>query len=310
MSQTVNFPLFADGVNLNQQELIACQSLANAIPQRHSKVKAQLAGHRGSNIKGRGMEFAEVRQYQNGDDVRTIDWRVTARTGKTHTKLFVEERERPVILLVDLSYSLYFGSQLLLQAVQACHLAATLGWHAIKHGDRLGGLIATESEHLELKPRNRKQGILQLISGLERIHEHQLKHFDRQQTEPEHLFKAYQRLQRLAKPGSLIYIISDGQDFTPQCQQPLTELKRHCDIRSFVITDPLRQGTLALPKQFQLPIIDGKQKRTLNRGGYQTWLEIQLKTQNDYIAMLNKLNIHTSLIDAGQNLAQQLEVLR
>lgn len=310
MSAPIDLPLFADGVHLSQKELIACQSLANAIPERHSRVKAQLAGHRSSKIKGRGMEFAEVRQYQSGDDVRTIDWRVTARTGKTHTKLFVEERERPVILLVDLSYSLYFGSQLLLQSVQACHLAATLGWHAVKHGDRLGALIATESEHLELKPRNRKQGILQLISSLESVHQHQLERFSQQEDEPEHLFKAYQRLQRLAKPGSLIYIISDGQDFSPQCQAPLSELKRHCDIRSFLITDPLRQGTLTLPKQFQLPVIDGKQKRTLDRSGYQAWLETQLTTQANYIAMLEKANVKTALIDAGSSLSTQLDILR
>ena len=133
-------PLFSDGVNLTQKELLACQTIARALPEKRSKARANLAGHRASLIKGRGMEFAEVRHYQPGDDVRTIDWRVTARTGKVHTKLFVEERERPVLILLDLSHSLYFGSSLLLQSVQAAHLATTLGWSAIQHGDRLGAL--------------------------------------------------------------------------------------------------------------------------------------------------------------------------
>ncbi len=303
-------PLFADGVNLTQKELLACQNLARALPEKRSKARASLSGDRASLIKGRGMEFAEVRHYQAGDDVRTIDWRVTARTGKAHTKLFVEERERPILILLDLSHSLYFGSSLLLQSVQAAHLATTLGWSAIFHGDRLGALIATEQEHLELKPRSRQQGILQLISGIESLHKKQLSQISEHQSEPEHLFKACQRLRRIAKPGSLIWIISDGNNFNDACLAPLSDLKRHCDMGAFLITDPLRQGTLALPKQFQLPVKEGNKELTLNRGGYDAWLKKQLDSQQQFTQMMQKLNVQTRVIDAGETLNNQIGALR
>ena len=310
MTQPTSLPLFSDGVNLHEKELLSCQSLSRAMPNVQTRAKASLSGHRNSLIKGRGMEFAEVRNYQNGDDVRSIDWRVTARTGIAHTKLFIEERERPILLLVDLSHSLYFGSQLLLQSVQAAHLAMTLGWNAINHGDKLGALIASESTHLELKPRSRRKGILQLTSGLIDIHKHQLTSFDKQIHSQSHMYTACQRLQRLAKPGSLIYIITDGQHFSDQCIAPLTELKRHCDIGAFIITDPIRQGTLALPKQFALPVRDGKQQLTLTRQTYDMWLQGQKHQQQQFIGMMKMLKVQPKFIDAALPLSDQLEVLR
>lgn len=310
MNQTYSLPLYSDGMSLNEQELIACQSLSRALPDHKSRAKAALSGHRSSQIKGRGMEFAEVRHYQNGDDVRTIDWRVTARTGVAHTKLFVEERERPILLLIDLSHSSYFGSQLLLQSVQIAHLATTLGWNAINNGDRLGALIASETNHLELKPRSRRQGILQLTSGLIDVHQQQLKQINQLSPDPGHMFKACQRLQRIAKPGSLIWIITDGQHLNQQYLAPLTELSRHCDIGAFVVTDPLRQGTLALPKQFALPVRDGQQQLTLTRQSYEAWLANQQAQQQQFFALMNLIKVQPKLIDAAKPLSAQLDILR
>ncbi|MCK8044052.1 DUF58 domain-containing protein [Shewanella sp. 1CM18E] len=302
-------PLFSDGIHITEKELLACQSLAKALPEKRAKAKASLAGHRASLIKGRGMEFAEVRHYQSGDDVRTIDWRVTARTGQAHTKLFVEERERPVLLLLDLSSSLYFGSSLMLQSVQAAHLATTLGWNAIMHGDRLGALIATEHEHIELKPRSRQQGILQVVSAIKKLHHNQLQNLT-QEPEPDHMAKACQRLRRLAKPGSLIWIVTDGSHFSPACLAALSDLKRHCDIGAFLVTDPLRQGELTLPKHFQLPVREGAKELIIDRNSYEQWLLSQKTLQNNFIEMMQKLNVQTRIVDAGRRLNQQLGALR
>ncbi|QQX78771.1 DUF58 domain-containing protein [Shewanella sp. KX20019] len=303
-------PLFADGININEKELLACQRIARALPEKRSKARANLAGHRSSAIKGRGMEFAEVRHYQSGDDVRTIDWRVTARTGKAHTKLFVEERERPILILLDLSHSLYFGSSLLLQSVQAAHVATTLGWNAILHGDRLGAVIATEQEHIELKPRSRQQGILQLVSAIKQLHQRQLDALSVQESDPEHMLKACQRLRRLAKPGSLIWIVSDGSHFTPACLAMLSDLKRHCDMGAFLITDPLREGNLSLPRHFQLPVKDGNKERIIDRHSYEQWLKNQQTIKSQFTNMMQNINVETRVIDAGQRLNQQLGALR
>ncbi|MBV7315006.1 DUF58 domain-containing protein [Shewanella sp. NIFS-20-20] len=309
MKLPASMPLFADGISLTDKELLACQRQAIAVVEHRGRARAALAGHRSSAIKGRGMEFAEVRHYQQGDDVRTIDWRVTARTGKVHTKLFVEERERPVIILLDLSYSLYFGSSLLLQSVQAAHLAATLGWAAIRHGDRLGGLIVTESQHQELKPRSRQAGILPFINAITKLHGEQLHQLTRALAEPDYLAHACQRLVRLAKPGSLIYLISDGFNFSPACRAPLSMVSRHCDISAFVITDPLRQGQTQLPRQFQLPVREGNVERWLDRTQYEAWLLRQQQQQQQFVSMLQGLTIQPRFIDAGQPLNQQLDKL-
>ncbi|QDF67533.1 DUF58 domain-containing protein [Shewanella sp. SNU WT4] len=309
MNLPSSMPLFADGISLCDNELLACQRQAAVVSERLGRARASLSGHRNSAIKGRGMEFAEVRHYQQGDDVRTIDWRVTARTGQAHTKLFVEERERPVIILLDLSHSMYFGSSLLLQAVQAAHLATTLSWAAIGHGDRLGGLIVSEHQHKELKPRSRQAGILPFINTITSMHAEQLQQFSHTPADPDHLTRACERLVRLAKPGSLIYLISDGFNMTPACQAPLSLVRRHCDLAAFIITDPLRQGELALPPQFQLPVRDHNVERWLNRPSYELWLRQQLQQQQQYVTMLRGLKIQPRFIDAGLPLSQQLPKL-
>ena len=112
----------SNGVDLGIKELIHYQgktALLNLSPRK--TVQAKLAGAYLAKTKGRGMEFDEARHYQAGDDIRAIDWRVTARTGKTHTKLYREEKERPVFVLTDLSSSMQFGTQFLFKSVQAAH---------------------------------------------------------------------------------------------------------------------------------------------------------------------------------------------
>ncbi|QSX32317.1 DUF58 domain-containing protein [Shewanella avicenniae] len=311
MQASINelLPPFADGVHLTEAELLACRNLARALPDRKARARAAMSGHRSSLIKGRGMEFAEVRHYQQGDDIRTIDWRVTARTGKAHTKLFVEERERPVLLLVDLKHSLYFGSTLLLQAVQAAHLAATLGWNAIQQGDRLGALIVSDNQQRELKPRARDQGILALISALNQVHSTQL-----QQTaslSPSELMAhSCRQLARIVKPGSMVWIITDGLGFSDDCLQALTSIKRHSEIAAFVVSDPLRSGTLTLPKRFALPVKDNGQTLLLDRHSYEAWLSRQQQEMLQFEQMMQSLKANVRRIDAGINLNQQLNLLR
>ena len=140
------------GTSLGLTELLWYQRYTKVLdltPQM--AIQSKLAGTYLAKSKGRGMEFDEVRHYQNGDDVRTIDWRVTARTGKVHTKLFREEKERPVFILTDLSSSMHFGSSLLFKSVQAAHLAALIAWHVKQRGDKLGGLVFSQHQHIELK---------------------------------------------------------------------------------------------------------------------------------------------------------------
>lgn len=163
--------LKTNGIALSIEELLQYQSKASLINlSANRNQSSKMSGNYLARSKGRGMEFDEVRHYQTGDDIRTIDWRVTARTGKTHTKLFREEIERPVLIATDLSSNMHFGSKLLFKSVQAAHVAALVAWHAKGRGDRLGGIVFNEHRHLECKPRSRKQGVLHYLHNLQEIH--------------------------------------------------------------------------------------------------------------------------------------------
>ena len=133
--------------------------------------RSPLIGLHHSKLRGRGVDFDQVRVYQPGDDVRTIDWRVTARTQEPHTKLFHEERERPIYLLVEQSRQLFFGSGLMFKSVLAARAAGLIGWAALGHNDRIGGLVFGGQDNHEIKPRRSKQSLLQLLARLARANQ-------------------------------------------------------------------------------------------------------------------------------------------
>ncbi|MGF1528710.1 MAG: DUF58 domain-containing protein, partial [Candidatus Competibacterales bacterium] len=157
----------AEGVIVGVDDLIELrqQAAAAALPRRQM-AHSPRAGTVGSRFRGRGMDFQESRVYQPGDDIRTMDWRVTARTGRPHTKLYTEERERPVFCLVDFSPSMFFGSRRMFKSVAAAKLAALIAWATVAGGDRVGGFLFGGGEHLEFPPRGGRRGVLPLLQGL------------------------------------------------------------------------------------------------------------------------------------------------
>ncbi len=237
--------LGTDGVHLDLPQLLQYQHhtyLLDLAPKQ--VIQSKLAGSYLARSKGRGMEFDEVRHYQPGDDVRTIDWRVTARTGKVHTKLFREEKERPVFVLTDLSPGMHFGSVLLTKAVQAAHLAALVGWHAKNRGDKFGGILLNGTQIRELKPASRSVAVLRYLQ--------QLLELGVPATAPAEsslsLADAVGQLRRLVRPGSLIYIISDFFALDANVLRHLQSMRQHNEIRLCQILDPLEQQ---LPLQVQ-----------------------------------------------------------
>lgn len=243
--------LHCDGSNVELKQLLRYQrhtQLFDLTPAQ--TIQSKLAGSYLAKSKGRGMEFDEVRHYQTGDDVRTIDWRVTARTGKVHTKLFREEKERPVFILTDLNHSMQFGSTLLLKSVQAAHLAALIAWHVKKSGDKLGGLLFHQHQIRELKPAGRSVAVLRYLHQLIELQQQSLNFVQQQIKQPAaisaaaktiDLATALGQLRRLARPGSLLFIISDFQQLDATCLRHLQALRLHNEIRICQISDPLEQ---------------------------------------------------------------------
>src|ERR1700749_174237 len=129
-------------------------------------VRALHSGAHRSTQRGRGLEFPEVRPYVSGDDPRTIDWRVTARRGRPHTKLFREERERPVWLLADLNAAMFFGSRRQMKSAVVLRAAALLAWTAAANGDRVGAVVVGTSSCKFVPPRAREGGVLPVLATL------------------------------------------------------------------------------------------------------------------------------------------------
>ena len=154
------------------------------------------------------MEFAESRPYAPGDDVRNLDWRVTARTGRTHTKLFREERERTVMLSVDYRAAMWFATRGAFKSVRVAQLASLLAWSASHHGDRVGGQIFSDHGCSEFKPEHGQRGVLRLIRQLAEAQAPALP-ATASETVPA---MAMKHLQQHAKPGTLVFVLSDFRD--------------------------------------------------------------------------------------------------
>lgn len=234
------------GWQVSFAELVMYQKYTHLLNNKPgSKVKHHMSGQYMAKTKGRGMEFDEARHYQPGDDVRTIDWRVTARTGKTHTKIFREEKDRPIFVFCDLLPTMRFGSQLLFKSVQACHLSALVAWKAMQNGDKIGGLVLSENGILETKPKSRQQAVLKWLDGLQKTH-NALPIQRQKQTSTEQLSdqftEACAHLRRVAHPGSLVYLISDFQNVSDMALQHIFQLQKHCEVVACWINDPIEHS--------------------------------------------------------------------
>jgi len=296
--------LINPATRVSLHELLEMQNHAARVDlTRQQPARAQLAGNHQSRFRGRGMDYQESRAYQPGDDIRNMDWRVTARAGRPHTKLFQEERERPVIFLLDLSPSLFFATQGVLKSVIAARTAALLAWAAAAQGDRIGGLLFNGGHH-ELRPRSRHRGVLQLVHAIV------------EQTDPVRalaappvangLGEALIRLRRIVRPGSLVFFLSDFHALDEASGNDLLRLRRHNDVVGIQITDPIERS---LPPPGRYSVTDGQRLGVLDTGSregrrdYQAFFEerrqrlqqimrrtntplMQLATTDDVVAAL------------------------
>ena len=252
------------GAYTDLRDLIRLRYAARELKEfTNSRTVNPLAGLLSSNFRGRGIDFAEVRVYQPGDDVRTIDWRVTARTQTAHTKMFQEEKERPVLILVDQSASMYFGSQVTFKSVLAARAAALIAWAALERGDRVGGLVFSEQGHREIRPRRNKHAVLRLVNELNDFN-HALKKesaTEEAQYSSNYFTEALANVRRVTKQGSVLFIISDFTNYTDESRIHLQPLARHNDVIGVHISDPLERQ---LPAPDLYSITNGVDRTRIN----------------------------------------------
>jgi uncharacterized protein (DUF58 family) len=202
-----------------------------------SSVKSAAFGNHRSAFRGQGLEFDAVRQYVPGDDIRNIDWRVTARTGSPHLKVFQEERERPIVLCVDMNASMRFGTRNTFKSVQAARIAALLGWGGLAKQDRLSFcLFGDVEEGIQFFPPKRsKTSLLYLLKILAAIPSQ--RHFVPLKESLDSIFKK-------AHTGSLVYVISDFLEIDEsfEGEDSLSRLRKKCEVVFITVNDPADQS--------------------------------------------------------------------
>ncbi len=201
-----------------------------------NQVATQNAGGQASATRGRGVDFSDVRIYQAGDDIRHMDWRITARTGKPHTKLYHEERERPVFFLVDDRCHMHFGTKNAFKSVIAAQVTALLAWTAIQQGNRVGAMIMRDKERIELQPRGTVSAMLRLLHELSRA-----THPESFQSQKQPLEQALTRLHRMVKPGSLVFILSDFLNISLKAEKYLSQLRQYNEVCSIFVYDQIEK---------------------------------------------------------------------
>ncbi|MCP5417741.1 MAG: DUF58 domain-containing protein [Chromatiaceae bacterium] len=212
-------------------------------------VSALFPGAYRAVFHGRGIEFDEARDYQWGDDYRTIDWRVTARTGQMHTKLFREERERALYLLLDVGATMQFGSRVQLKWVLGARLAALFAWLSLASGNRVGAIVYGDSaEPRLLSPAPGEAGVSRLLNLLASLRP--TAHAPRAS-----LSDALLLLQKRVRPGALILLLSDFIGLDQTSKRHLPQLSRRCDLAAVRLYDPIERE---LPPPGLYPITDGE----------------------------------------------------
>lgn len=258
----------SDGVHPSREELIGLRLQAIDLPLHpRQSVQSVIAGDHRSPFRGRGMDYVESRSYQSGDDVRNMDWRVTARSGRAHVKVYQEERERPVVIMADFGPGMFFATEGAFKSIIATRAAALVAWAAVQNGDRVGALLYN-GQHHELRPTRGQRGALHLIRELLKIAD-PAGAGNNPRHDSNSFSAALTRLHRVTRPGSLVFMFSDFYHLGNDSKRLLQLLRRHNDVVACQILDRLE---LEPPAPGRYPVM---------AGGRQGILDTRSRTQCD-----------------------------
>lgn len=289
------------GHKVSAERLVEGRHVAQSINiNAQSKALALLAGRRKIRQRGRGVDFEEVRLYAPGDDVRSIDWRVTARSGDPHTKLFQEDREQPIVLLIDLRSPMWFGSKNCFKTVLASHIASVLAWAGLDAGERVGGIAMTNSGLFEIKPQRSKRSVLRLLRLMESAPAPSSSSYSKSN---DSWPVALSQLKSLSRPGARLMLISDFTDLLSDTsvEKTLRDIVSHRQVVCFKITDPL---DAELPPSGKYALTDGNKQIKMDtsmqrlRNAYKDDFE---KSQAEVIDYLRRYQVPLVPVDTSEN---------
>lgn len=249
-------------VYVHLQDLIGLQYEAHGfsfLPKY--AVHSILSGRHGSKLRGRGLDFDQVRKYIQGDDIRNIDWKVTARVGVTHTKEFTEEKERPVILVLDQSTTMFYGSQKYFKSVVAAHLAALSCWRVLDVGDRVGGLVFDDQKIDYIAPKRDRRSLQRYLS-LVTEYNNRLRPAAPEVDNINMLNKALVQCAQIVSHDYLVVVISDFYSANKNTLKTLIRMKKNNDVIVAHISDPTEMRI----DFSQVVISDGHYQTKINKG--------------------------------------------
>ncbi len=197
-----------------------------------------LNGRHASRLRGRGLNFEEMRDYLPGDDIRSIDWKATARTGSPHVRVFTEERDRPALLVVDQRMSMFFGSRLNMKSTTAAEAAAIAAFRILDAGDRVGGIVFDDEQEIEFAPRRQARTVYRLLETIAAMNAGL--HADRDvEVKPGSLNRVLKSIARLAHHDHLVFVLSDFDGIDETTHRHLSGIAAHNDMILMLVHDPI-----------------------------------------------------------------------
>lgn len=218
-----------------------------------------LNGRHASRLRGRGLNFEELRSYVDGDDIRTIDWKVTARTGEPYVRVYTEERDRPTLLIVDQRQTMYFGSKVYMKSVVAAEAAALVAHRVLAQGDRIGGLVFGDSHIAEHRPQRSRLALNRMLNSI--ADANAALHADAPQVDPLSLNHVLRAAVRLAKTNAMVVLLSDFDGIDEGTEPLIAALARSNDLILCNVSDPLAGG---IPESWRLTVSDGELQAELD----------------------------------------------
>lgn len=297
------------GAYVTASDLAALEHAArdfNFLPRQ--PVHSLLAGRRASRVRGRGLAFEELRQYLPGDDIRSIDWRVTARSGKPHVRVYTEEKDRPALLIVDQRINMFFGTRRAMKSVAAAEVAALSAWRVLAQGDRVGGLVFNDDDVDEIRPARSRAAVMRLMETMARRNA-ALSASSPVPRRPEQLDRVLDTAARLAHHDHLVVIASDFDGLGPRTRDLLLRLTLHNDVIAVLVYDPF---LVELPPAGSLVVSNGELQIELEVGGAKTRKGIAAFTDARAQAVLGlqkEVGIPVLPLSAGEETAPQLRRL-
>jgi uncharacterized protein (DUF58 family) len=250
----------APGVYADLDELIRIQFKARDFSFKPQQpVSSVLSGRYASRLRGRGLNFEEIRRYLPGDDTRTIDWKITARTRSPHVRVYTEEKDRGVLLLVDQRQNMFFGSRDRLKSVTAAELAALAAWRALSVGDRIGAIVFNDTEVKEFKPHRSRESVMQILGEVVRQNQ-ALSAGSRVDQNPDQLNRVLEKARVHAPHDALVVLISDGLGADEHTERLTAGLVAHNDLLVLLVHDPIRVN----PAGPRMTVSDGSRQMELD----------------------------------------------